>query len=122
VRRGWAACEPLHVSPSYTNEVPGPLIAKDRALFYADKGVMIVGAKPADDGDGVIVKVLDVAGQARSVGIWPAAYPFKLARRTSLVEQNGEAIPVGGDGRASVDLAAWGVAAARLFTPGEASG
>jgi hypothetical protein len=122
VRRGWAACEPLYVSPSYTNEAPGPLIAKDRALFYSDKGVMIVGAKPADDGDGVIVKVLDVAGQARSVGVWPAAYPFKLARRTSLVEQNGDAIPVGADGRASVDLAAWGVAAARLFTPGEASG
>jgi len=120
VRRGWAACEPLHVSPPYTNEIPGPLIAKDRALFYADKGVMIVGAKPADDGDGVIVKVLDVAGQARGVGVWPAAYSFKLARRTNLVEQNGEAIPVGGDGRASVDLAAWGVAAARLFTPAEA--
>src|SRR5436309_4090977 len=122
VRRGWAACEPLYVSPSYTNETPGPLIAKERALFYADKGVMIVGAKPADDGDGVIVKVLDVAGQARSVGVWPAAYPFKLARRTTLVEQNGDGIAVGADGRASLDLAAWGVAAARLFTPGEASG
>ena len=122
VRRGWAACEPLYVSPSYTNETPGPLIAKDRAFFYSDKSVMIVGAKPADDGDGVIVKVLDIAGQARGVGIWPAAYAFKLARRTTLVEQNGDAITVGGDGRASLDLAAWGVAAARLFTPGEASG
>ncbi len=121
VRRGWAACEPLYVSPAYTNETPGPLIAKDRALFYGDKGVMIVGAKPADDGEGVIVKALDVAGQARSVGLWPAAYAFKLARRTTLVEQNGELIAVGGDGRASVDLAAWGVAAARLFTPAEAS-
>src|SRR5438874_4568954 len=121
VRRGWAACEPLHVSPSYAHELPGPLIAKDRALFYADKGVMIVGAKPADDGEGIIVKLLDVAGQARSVGVWPAAYSFKLARRTSLVEQNGDAIPVGSDGRTSVDVAAWGVAAARLFTPAEAS-
>jgi alpha-mannosidase len=122
VRRGWAACEPLYVSPAYTNEAPGPLIAKDRALFYADKGALIVGAKPADDGEGVIVKLLDVAGQARSVGLWPAAYAFKLARRTTLVELNGDPIPVGGDGRASVDLAAWGVAAARLFTPAEASG
>ncbi len=120
VRRGWAACDPLYVSPSYSNETPGPLIAKDRALFYADKNVMIVGAKPADDGDGVIVKLLDVAGQARAVGVWPAAYAFKLARRTNLVEQNGEAIPVASDGRASLDLAAWGVAAARLSTPAEA--
>src|SRR2546422_4540856 len=76
--------------------------------------------KPADDGEGAIVKLLDVAGQARSVGVWPAAYGFKLARRTTLVEQNGDAIAVGGDGRASLDLAAWGVAAARLFTPAEA--
>jgi len=68
----------------------------------------------------VIVKLLDVAGQARAVGVWPAAYAFKLARRANLVEQNGEAIPVSSDGRASLDLAAWGVAAARLFTPAEA--
>ena len=121
VRRGWAACDPLHFSPSYTNETPGPLIAKDRALFYADKNVMVVGAKSADDGDGAIVKLLDVAGQARAVGIWPAAYLFKLARRTNLVEQNSDAITVGGDGRASVDVAAWGVSAARLFTPAEGS-
>ena len=120
-RRGWAACDPLYVSPSYTNDTPGPLIPKDRALFYADKNAMIVGAKPADDGEGVIVKLLDVSGQARAVGVWPAAYAFKLARRCNLVEQNGDAIPVTADGRASVDLAAWGIAAARLFTPAEAS-
>lgn len=121
VRRGWAACDPLYISASYTNDKSGPLIAKDRAVLCADKGVMIVGAKAADDGDGVIVKLLDVAGQARSVGVWPAAYAWKLARRTTLVEQNGDAITVGGDGRAPVDLAAWGVGAVRLFTPAEAS-
>ena len=120
VRRGWAACDPLYVSPSYSNEAPGPLIAKDRALFYADKNMMIVAAKPADDGEGIIVKLLDISGQARAVGVWPAAYAFKQARRTNLVEQNGEALVVGGDGRTSVDLTAWGIAAARLFTPAEA--
>lgn len=114
VRRGWAACDPLYVSPSFTNDTPGSLIAKDRALFYADKNLLVVGAKAADDGDGAIVKLLDVAGQARAVGIWPAAYRFKQARRTNLVEQNGDVLTVGGDGRASVDLAAWGIAAARL--------
>jgi len=93
VRRGWAACDPLYVSSPYNNATPGPLIAKDRALFYADKGVMIVGAKAADDGDGAVIKLLDVAGQPRALGLWPAAYAFKLARRTNLVELNGDAIP-----------------------------
>jgi hypothetical protein len=121
VRRGWAACDSLYVSPAYSNDTPGPMIAKDRALFCADKNVMIVAAKSADDGDGAIIKLLDVAGQARAVGVWPAAYTFKLARHTSLVEQNGDAIAVASDGRASVDIAAWGVAAARLFTSAEGS-
>jgi hypothetical protein len=119
VRRGWAACDPLYVSPSYDNRVPGPLISKDRALFLADKGVLVVGAKPADDGEGAIVKLLDVAGQARSVGVWPAAYSFRQARRTNLVEMNGDAVAVTGDGKAAVDLPAWGVAAVRLFTPAD---
>ncbi|MFN2637865.1 MAG: hypothetical protein ABR585_12640 [Gemmatimonadaceae bacterium] len=121
VRRGWAAADPLYVSPSFTNDTAPSLIPKDRALFYADKEVLIVGAKPADDGTGIVVKLLDVSGQARTVGLWPAAFAFKQARRVNLVELNGDAIAVGGDGRASVDLAAWGVGAARLFTS-EASG
>ncbi len=117
VRRGWAACDPLYVSPSYETRLPGPLISKDRVLFLADKGVLVVGAKPADDGEGAVVKLLDVAGQARSIGVWPAAYPFKQARRTNLVEMNGDGVTVGGDGKAGVDLPAWGVGAIRLFTP-----
>jgi len=115
VRRGWGACDPLYVSPSYDTRGPGSLISKDRALFLADKGVLVVGAKPADDGEGVIVKLLDIAGQARSVGVWPAAYAFHQARRTNLVEMNGDGVVVAGDGKAATDLAAWGVAALRLF-------
>lgn len=122
VRRGWAACDPLYVSERFENRAPGPLISKDRALFLADAGALVVAAKPADDGEGAIVKVLDVAGKARPVGIWPAAYAFQLARRANLVEMNGDALTVGADHRAGLDLPAWGVAAARLFTPREASG
>jgi len=115
VRRGWAACDPLYVSPAYDTSSAGPLISKDRALFLADKNVLVVGAKPADDGEGTIVKLLDAAGQARSVGVWPAAYTFKQARRTNLVETNADPTPIASDGKAAVDLAAWGVAALRLF-------
>ena len=108
VRRGWAACDPLYVSPSYENRVAGPLIGKDRALSIVDKDVLVVAAKAADDGDGVIVRLLDVAGKARSVGVWPAGYAFQSARRANLVETNV-------DGGLPVSLAAWGVAAIRLL-------
>ncbi len=119
VRRGWAACDPLYVSAHSTASAPGPLLARDSALRIMDQGALVVSAKPADDGQGAIVKVLDVAGAARRVGVWPAAYRFDEARRTNLVEMNGDAIPVAQDGGAMVDVAAWSVATVRLFTPRE---
>jgi hypothetical protein len=122
VRRGWGACDPLYLGPSYVNTVPGTLVARDSALFIPDRSVLVVGAKPADDGEGMILKLLDVRGLTRSIGVWPAAYRFQLARRVNLVEQNGEALTVGGDRRAGVDLKAWGIGAARLFTPRETAG
>jgi hypothetical protein len=84
---------------------------------------MIVGAKPCDDGDGMIVRRSCSMSRVRriSIGIWPAAYAFKQARRTNLVELNGDAITVGADGRASIDVPAWGIGTARLSTPTEAS-
>ena len=122
VRRGWAACDPLYLSPAYENAAAGPLIARDAALYIPDRDVLLVGAKPADDGEGAIVKLLDVRGLTRSVGVWPSAFKFRLARRTNLVEMNGDALQVSGDGRAGVDLKSWGIAAARLFTPRESAG
>lgn len=122
VRRGWAACEPLHVSGPFDNPATGRLLARDRALLLGDPSVMALGAKPADDGEGVILKVLDVGGGARRVNVWPAACRFQLARRCDLVEMNGDALPVAADGRATLDVAAWGAAAARLFTPRERAG
>jgi hypothetical protein len=122
VRRGWAACDPLYVSESYANQVSGPLLGRDRALFLADRGVLVIGAKPADDGDGAILKLLDVTGVARPVGIWPAAWEYAAARRTNLVELNEGDIPLSAERRAAVDLRAWGVGAARLFTPRAGAG
>src|SRR5438034_171646 len=122
VRRGWAACEALHVSPPYTNAAAGPLGAQGVALSIPDAGVLVVGAKPADDGEGAIVKLLDEASAARGVPVGPAAFEFREARRTNLVEMNGDAIAVGPDHRVTLELPARGVAAARLFTPREAAG
>jgi hypothetical protein len=122
VRRGWGACDPLRVSAAYENAAPGPLLPKDRALFFADPGMMVVAAKPADDGNGATLRLLDVTGATRPVSVWPAAFRYVQARRTNLVEMNEDAVAVAADGRASVSLPAWGMSALRLFTPREGAG
>src|SRR5881628_106969 len=119
VRRGWAACDPLYVSAPYASAGAGPLPRKDSALFIPDPGVAVVGAKPADDRAGVVVKLVDVAGAARAVAVWPGAYGFRSARRTNFAEMNGDRVPVAPDGRATIELPAWGAAALRLFTSRE---
>jgi len=119
VRRGWAACDPLYVSAPYASVGAGPLPRKDSALFIPDQGVAVVGVKPADDRAGAVVKLVDVAGVARAVAVWPGACAFRGARRTNFVEMNGDRVPVAPDGRATIDLPAWGTAALRLFTSRE---
>jgi alpha-mannosidase len=118
-RRGWAACDPLYVSAPYASVGAGPLPRKDSALFIADRGIAVVGVKPADDRAGAVVKLVDVAGVARAVAVWPGAYAFRGARRTNFVEMNGDRVPAAPDGRATIELPAWGVAALRLFTSRE---
>lgn len=122
VRRGWAACDPLWMSEPYESGTPGPLLEKDRALFFSDPSVMLVAAKPADDGEGAVLRLLDVAGTTRPASLWPAAYRFTQARRTNLVEMNEGPLTVAADGRATVSVPAWGLASLRLFTPREGSG
>jgi len=122
VRRGWAACDPLYVSARYASAGAGSLPRKDSALVLADPGVAVVGAKPADDRTGAVVKLVDVAGSARRVSVWPGAYTFRAARRANFVEMTGDALPVAPDGHAAVELPAWGTAALRLFTPKERVG
>src|SRR5438034_7057742 len=66
-RRGWAACDPLYVSAPYASAGSSPLPRKDSGLFIADPGVTVVGAKPADDRAGAVVKLVDLAGAAVAV-------------------------------------------------------
>jgi hypothetical protein len=117
VRRGWAAADPLYVSPPFSSSGSGPLIGKDSALLLNDQGALVLGAKRADDGEGAIVKLLDVSGTSRQVGVWPAGYTFTQARRVDLVERNSDALAIAADRHATLNLGAWGVAAARLSTP-----
>ncbi len=122
VRSGWAACDPLRVSQPYESGTPGPLLEKDRALFFSDPGLLLVAAKPADDGEGAVVRLLDVAGNTRQASIWPATYRFAQARRSNLVEMNDAPLNIAADGRVTFSVPRWGIASLRLFTPRDGSG
>ena len=91
----------LRVSEPYESGTPGPLLPKDRALFFADPGLLLVGAKPADDGEGAVLRLLDVARNSRPASVWPAAFRYTQARRVNLVEMNEAPLNVAADGRVS---------------------
>jgi alpha-mannosidase len=122
VRRGWAACDPLRVSEPYESGTPGPLLERDRALFFSDPNLLLVAAKPADDGEGAVLRLLDVARSGRPASIWPAAFRFTQARRVNLVEMNEGPLNIAADGRVTLTVPQLGVASVRLFTPREGAG
>ena len=75
----------------------------------------------ADDGDGVVLRLLDVARNARPASVWPAVCRYTQARRVNLVEMNEALLPVAADGRVTFMVPRAGVASLRLFTPREGS-
>src|SRR2546430_3732130 len=93
VRRGWAACDPLYVSAGYTSAGAGPLPRTDAALVVSDPGVAVVGAEPADDRTGAVVKLVDVAGSARGGGGGAPASTFPPPPRPDLLGMDRGAPP-----------------------------
>jgi len=84
------------------------LIVKDRALFYADKGLMIVGAKARTMATASSSSCSTSRGSHAPSACGPRRMRSSSRAAPTFVELNGDAIAVSGDGRASVDLAAWG--------------
>jgi alpha-mannosidase len=69
--------------------------------------------KRAEDGDGLIVRLIEVAGQATAATLITEGLPLVAASRTDIVERDIEALPVAG-GRIGVSLPAFGIETVRL--------
>jgi len=115
-RFGWGA-EPLVATAVRAN--PDGRLPRHDALLYVDQpGVAIIGVKPADDGNGIIVYVQELMGSSRYISLGTGLLSFGTARIVDFIErdtgQEAHPVPQG----VLVPLTAWGVAAVRLVDIG----
>lgn len=85
-----------------------------RLFDVPDPAVAVVGLKPADDGIGVMLYLMDLAGPARAVAVRPGVLAFDEATLTDLTERDQQTADREGGG-VLVPLAERGYAAVRLL-------
>ena len=86
-----------------------------RLFDVPDPAVAVVGVKPADDGVGVVLYLMDLAGLARAVAVRPGVLTFDDATLTDLTERDQRAADRAPAGGVLVPLAERGYAAVRLL-------
>lgn len=109
---GWGA-EPFIVA-RVTGGGPHTVPSYDRLLRLDRVGVVVLGLKRAEDGDGAIVYLQELMGLGETVTIQPGLLGFRDARRVDFVERDlGPADSVT-DAGAAVPIARYGLAAVRV--------
>jgi hypothetical protein len=86
-----------------------------RLFDVPDPAVAVVGVKPADDGVGVVVYLMDLAGLARTVPVRPGVLAFDGAILTDLTERDRQPADHEAGGGVLVPLAERRYAAVRLL-------
>jgi len=112
-RFGWEAASPLQARVAPRNPA-GPLPPGSASLLQiAQPNVLLVGMKRAEAGDGLVVRLWEVQGQATTAELRFPGLAFKKATLSSLVEQpqqpleirqSAVAVPIRGSGLATVVL------------------
>jgi hypothetical protein len=105
---------PLEVVPA-AGLGPLRLPTFGRLLEIADPAVAVVGLKDADDGVGVVVYLMDLAGLGRAVEVRPGVLRFDGATATDLTERDAGLLPPSSNGGVLVSVDGHGYAALRLL-------
>jgi alpha-mannosidase len=115
-RRGWEALTPLESDPVNATFTPGPLPSDQASLLKVDNpNVVLVTWKMAEDGDGTIVRLEEIAGQAEDAHLSSPYFGISEAWRCSGVEDSqSSVIPV--DGGVQVSLRPFEIVTLRLRT------
>ena len=101
-RLGWEAITPLESNVvTYQDKalnVPRPLDAKqDSFLDIRDPDLLLETLKPAEDGNGTILRFLDLGGHERTVTVGTPLLKLEHAWRTNAVEQGQQQLVLTGN-------------------------
>jgi hypothetical protein len=112
-RFGWGYCTDLQavVLPAGQR---GSLPGSSHSFLRVEPGnVMVFTCKGAEDGDGLIVRLIELEGKGTEAVLEVSGLDVISARRTSMVEEDGEELPVAGN-RISVGVPAYGIETVRV--------
>lgn len=100
-RMGWEEATPLEVDAVTTQdkalEQPRPLNGKqDSFLNMDDPDLLLETWKPAEDGNGTILRFLDLGGATRTVSVTTPLLHLEKAWQTNAVERDQNVLPLSG--------------------------
>ena len=115
-RAGWESLTPLEADGVAAAFVPGPLPSGEASLLESsDSNVAVVTWKPAEDGQGTILRLEEIAGGAATTRLNSRFFRVRQAWRCSALEEDqAELHPV--DGSLSVSLRPFEVLTIRMLT------
>ena len=102
-RMGWEEATPLEVneirSQDQALELSRPLDGKQASfLTVNDPDVVLDTWKPAENGDGTILRLIDLGGQPRTVTISTPLLTIRKASETDAIERDQKPLPVNSGG------------------------
>lgn len=100
-RMGWEEATPLEVDAVTTQDKaltqPRPLNGKqDSFLKMDDPDLLLETWKPAEDGNGTILRFLDLGGATRTVSVATPLLQIEKAWQTNAVERDQKTLPLSG--------------------------
>ena len=108
-RIGWEEATPFEVdeirSQDKALDLPRPLDGKQGSFLTIDDSNLLLDTwKPAEDGDGTILRLIDLGGASRTVNIATPLLTIKKVFETDAVERNKKSLPMNGEGGFQVDI------------------
>ncbi|HUU68009.1 MAG TPA: glycoside hydrolase family 38 C-terminal domain-containing protein [Planctomycetota bacterium] len=92
---------------------PGSLTAPLPQWMFAARHTQLAAVKTAEDGRGIILRLVEIAGRAETIAVRPPpAYTY--ARLTNLLEDDGEALAPS-EGGYKIDMKPWQMVTVRLL-------